>query len=133
MLSTDIRYVVLSDLHLGQDRCVLTAVDENEDPDPSKTEPTLEALMNYIWELVGKNSDDAPKPTLILLGDVLGLVFTELDVAGSIFMRFVEKWRHKSGDLLFDKVPIELTTKVELEGHDHCARAKGRFVMVGQP
>ncbi len=101
---TSIRYVVLSDLHLGQDRSVLTAVDKKEEPTPELTEPALQALMECLQYLVKQNAHGAPRPTVILLGDIMEQAFTDIDVSGPIFQRFVDLWKGDDREPIFDKV-----------------------------
>lgn len=111
MSKKTIRYVVLSDLHLGQDRSVLTAVKEIKGdpaaPDPEKTEPALNGLMECLRYLVENNApvgEPESRPTLILLGDIMEQAFTDIDIAGPIFQRFVEEWKGKDGQSIFKDV-----------------------------
>jgi hypothetical protein len=63
-----IRYVVMSDLHLGADTSLLTEVDPLcTEPDPSVPSDVLLALRDCLRSLLSSQGRD--KPTLILLGD----------------------------------------------------------------
>lgn len=64
----NIRYVCLSDLHLGEEDSLLTNAQ-----DFSRPSPTVRALAECLASLIGHNEAGAPKPSLILNGDVLDL------------------------------------------------------------
>jgi UDP-2,3-diacylglucosamine pyrophosphatase LpxH len=74
-----IRWVILSDLHLGADQSVLTDVDSTT---PS---PTARALADCLRILAG---DD--KPTLVLAGDAIELALTEMDTSFRAFEEFLQ-------------------------------------------
>jgi UDP-2,3-diacylglucosamine pyrophosphatase LpxH len=74
-----IRWVILSDLHLGADQSVLTAVDGTT---PSAT---ARALADCLRVLAG---DD--RPTLVLAGDAIELALTEMDTSFRAFEEFLE-------------------------------------------
>ncbi len=87
----DIRYVCLSDLHLGQDDGLLTNLaDDLSGSDVSRPSRTLEALVDGLRDLIGKNENQSIKPTLVLNGDILELALTTMNKAAMAFERFVE-------------------------------------------
>jgi hypothetical protein len=90
---TDIRYVILSDLHFGAENSVLTAL--NEGPatatgtgftaDPQRPSPLLGGLVDGLRELT--RGQDRP-PTLILAGDILDLALSIDEVCAMVFRLF---------------------------------------------
>lgn len=86
----DIRYVCLSDMHLGAQNSLLTNLTpNNKSSDTETSSPTLTALVDCLRELISKN-ENPEKPTLILAGDVLELALTTENIAAMAFERFVE-------------------------------------------
>ena len=86
----DIRYVCLSDMHLGAQNSLLTNLTPNNaTSDPSVASPVLTSLVECLRELLSHN-EGPEKPTLILAGDVLELALTTDNVAAMAFERFVE-------------------------------------------
>jgi hypothetical protein len=70
----DIRYVCLSDLHLGADSSVLPAIKPNSiEIDPLTTSPALSQFVACLKELI-RHNEGAEKPKLILNGDILEYV-----------------------------------------------------------
>jgi len=89
--STDIRYVCLSDTHLGEEDSLLTYVPPGETgADPSKASPVLQELVNCLRYLILRNEDQTRKPTLILLGDILELALANDNQAAMAFERFMD-------------------------------------------
>ena len=85
----DIKYVCLSDMHLGAENSLLTKMTEDcADTEPSKTSPVLEQLVECLRALICHNKGD--KPTLILNGDILELALTTDNFAAMAFERFIE-------------------------------------------
>jgi hypothetical protein len=90
---TDIRYVILSDLHFGAENSVLTALNERPatasgtgfTPDPSRPSPLLSGLIDGLRELT--RGQDRP-PTLILAGDILDLALSIDEVCAMVFRLF---------------------------------------------
>jgi len=69
----DIRYVVISDMHLGEEDSVLTCLREgNWQINWREASPTLISLVECLRYLIKQNQSKT-KPTLILLGDILNL------------------------------------------------------------
>ncbi len=108
-----IRYICLSDLHLGEEDSLLTAVGESPgELALTKPSPVLERLGECLRALVGINTPGQPKPTLILAGDVLELALATTDQAAMAFERFLETAVGPDGGL-FDRI-------VYIPGnHDH--------------
>ncbi|MGD0972367.1 MAG: metallophosphoesterase [Desulfobaccales bacterium] len=103
---TDIRYVCLSDLHLGAELSLLTSLMPGTSPgspqvDPKQASPVMGDLMNCLRYLI---KDQSPKPTLILLGDILELALANDSDAAMVFERFLELAMTEGGELLFEKV-----------------------------
>ncbi len=88
----DIRYVILSDLHMGEAISLLTPFDRGAgtagEVDMDGPAPALEALCDALGELIGGNSG-LDLPTLILNGDVLGMAYASMPEALALFERFV--------------------------------------------
>lgn len=107
---TDIRYVCLSDMHLGAESSLLTNVPTHIDP--LTASPVLIELMNCLKYLISRNQDQTRKPTLILLGDILELALANDNDAAMVFERFLEL-ALPAGSELFEKI-------VYIPGnHDH--------------
>ncbi len=101
---TDIRYVCLSDLHLGAELSLLTRMTPGGQVDPTQPSLVLVELMKCLRYLISLNQDQSRKPTLILLGDILELALANDNVAAMVFKRFLELAVKENGELLFDKV-----------------------------
>ena len=90
---TDIRYVILSDLHFGAENSVLTALNERRasagsagfSADPQRPSPLLSGLIEGLRELT--RGQDRP-PTLILAGDILDLALSLDEVCAMVFRLF---------------------------------------------
>ena len=108
-----IKYVCLSDLHLGEEDSLLTCLKKNGDSfesDHLSPSPVLKALAACLDELVGCYPQDK-KPTLILAGDVLELALCGMHEAAMGFERFIEATM--AGQRLFGEIIL-------LPGnHDH--------------
>jgi hypothetical protein len=109
----DIRYVCLSDMHLGAQNSLLTNLtDDCKDTDPTVASPTLIHLVACLRELISKN-EGSEKPTLILNGDILELALTTENEAAMVFERFIELIFPADGERLFKEI-------IYLPGnHDH--------------
>lgn len=108
----DIRYVCLSDMHLGEEDSLLTNLETaGFNPDPSKPSPVLESLVKCLRDLIDKNQNGI-RPTLILNGDILELALASTNQAAMAFERFIELVM-QDDDPLFDHI-------VYIPGnHDH--------------
>jgi UDP-2,3-diacylglucosamine pyrophosphatase LpxH len=85
----NIRYVCLSDLHLGEEDSLLTNVKPGGEIDLTSPSPALSRLAECLSELLKRNDPSAPKPTLILNGDILELALSDMDRAVAVFAQFV--------------------------------------------
>lgn len=98
--NNDIRYVCLSDLHLGEEDSLLTGVSATGECDPlNGPVPVLDGLVARLADLIG---DQTEKPTLVLLGDVLELALATDNVAAMAFERFIDLTFNRSR--LFDGI-----------------------------
>lgn len=84
-----LRYVCLSDLHLGADYSLLTGRHGGR-ADPGKPGKCLLALGAALRQLLRQLSADAP-PTLVLLGDVLDLGLSPMGDVARAFRHFAEQ------------------------------------------
>jgi UDP-2,3-diacylglucosamine pyrophosphatase LpxH len=111
--TNDIRYVCISDLHLGEEDSLLTHVNpQNGEADPSVKSLVLQELATCLNYLIVHNEDKVQKATLILLGDVLELALTNNNIAAMAFERFLELFMAQNSEL-FEKI-------IYLPGnHDH--------------
>jgi len=114
----DIRYVCLSDLHLGAENSILTRLisvtnaGQKLKADPTTASEVMVQLVNCLRLLISQNHGPQ-KPTLILNGDALELALADVNVASMVFERFMELTM-KPGEELFDK-----TIYYNPGNHDH--------------
>ncbi len=100
----DIRYVCLSDMHLGAQNSLLTNLtSDSMDTDPVVPSPVLVHLVECLRELISQN-ENAEKPTLILNGDILELALTTDNEAAMAFERFIELIWPENGERLFKNI-----------------------------
>ncbi len=110
----DIRYVCLSDMHLGAQNSLLTNLTaDSTDTNPVVASPVLTHLVECLRELINQNLDKAEKPTLILNGDILELALTTDNEAAMVFERFIELIFPAGGERLFKGI------KYIPGNHDH--------------
>jgi UDP-2,3-diacylglucosamine pyrophosphatase LpxH len=109
---TDIRYLVVSDLHLGADNSVLTKLHPDTlVADPSCPSDVLVALVETLRTVVRANH--GPPPTLVLLGDVIELALGAQSTSATVFSQFVSL-------LLTGDTPVCLPRMLYVPGnHDH--------------
>ncbi len=82
-----IKYVSLSDMHLGADNSLLTNLKQaSSETDPLKASPVMVKLAECLKEVVGDS-----KPTLILNGDILEMALSYTNEAAMGFERFIEQ------------------------------------------
>jgi len=101
---SDIRWISLSDLHLGERNSLLSDVRPGTlDVDPLSASPTMKALVDCLCALV-VNQDS--KPNLVLHGDILEFATAPARRALMVFERFVQLTLvgQDGQDALFDKV-----------------------------
>ena len=100
----DIRYVCLSDMHLGAQNSLLTMLNADcAAGDPRVPSPVLVQLVNCLRDLISKN-ESTTKPTLILNGDILELALTTDNIAAMAFERFIEQIFPANGEALFGEI-----------------------------
>jgi hypothetical protein len=87
----DVKYVCLSDLHLGEEDSLLTKLVERGRDDfciePEEASPVMLCLIDCLKALIGQNTEP---PTLILAGDILELALAATHEAAMVFERFCE-------------------------------------------
>jgi UDP-2,3-diacylglucosamine pyrophosphatase LpxH len=87
----NIRYVCLSDPHLGEEDSLLTEIDRSGQTDTESPSPVLLRLADCLAELLRHNDASAPKPTLILNGDILELALATENEAALTFGHFISR------------------------------------------
>jgi hypothetical protein len=105
---TDIRYVIMSDLHFGAQNSVLTslterpatATDTGFSVDPQQPSPVLTGLVDGLRQLT--RDQDTP-PTLILAGDILDLALSPDETSAMVFRLFARQ-AFADGPPVFGKV-----------------------------
>jgi hypothetical protein len=109
----DIKYVSLSDMHLGAENSLLSNLTNDcSDTDPRFPSPVLVQLVECLKNLILQN-ESTEKPTLILNGDILELALTTDNEAAMVFERFIELIMPAQGERLFKEI-------VYIPGnHDH--------------
>lgn len=102
---TEIKYVCLSDLHLGEEDSLLTALVGPEDGayriKPLVASPVMLRLVDCLKVLISQTTEP---PTLILAGDILELALAETREAAMVFERFCELLlvdRRLVGDIVY--------------------------------
>jgi hypothetical protein len=108
----DVRFVCLSDLHLGATNSLLTRLDSSAAADPSAPSAVLEHLVGALRWLIEQN-DSATRPTLILNGDILELALAEDNTAAMTFQQLIDL-AFPPGARLFDDTLLYLPGN-----HDH--------------
>ncbi|MBL4636817.1 MAG: metallophosphoesterase [Kofleriaceae bacterium] len=110
--TTDIRYVCLSDMHLGDEDSLLTSLrTDRYECDQNRASPVLVELIACLKDLVAQNTG-TQKPTLILNGDILELAFASYGESLSMFEQLI-KLVASPGQEIFDEI-------IFLPGnHDH--------------
>ncbi|MFP3871229.1 MAG: metallophosphoesterase, partial [Syntrophobacteria bacterium] len=100
----DIRYVCLSDMHLGEEDSLLTnmKVARNE-TEPGEPSPVLSSLVECLRDLIQEN-EHGERPTLILNGDILELALALTHEAAMAFERFMELIKMPDGRPLFEQI-----------------------------
>lgn len=110
----DIRYICLSDLHLGKERSVLTKMKAgSSEVDPMQPNPVLIQMTECLRHLISKNENQNEKPILVPNGDVWELALANINEAAMVFERLIELFM-PAGEELFDKQMIMLPGN-----HDH--------------
>ena len=111
---SSIRYVCLSDLHLGADNSVLTCLKpDGRRRDFLRPSPMLVQLVKCMRTVIDQDNP-ARRPTLVLNGDILELALATTNEAAMTFERFMDLIFPKAGDPLFDNKIFFLAGN-----HDH--------------
>jgi len=111
-MAQNIRYICLSDLHLGEEDSLLTNLGEcGNVPDPGKPSPVMLHLVECLEHLIGQ-INPRKKPVLILAGDILELALTTVNQAAMVFERFIELTMSPGRELFKDILYIP-------GNHDH--------------
>jgi hypothetical protein len=106
-----VRYVVMSDLHLGAPYSLLTGTDPAGRAQPGGTSPVVANLVDGLAALLPRVAQDPP--TLVLLGDVFELSFAPASHA-------LETFRHLAHACFDRAVPLFAPTVLYVPGnHDH--------------
>ena len=103
-----IRYICMSDLHLGEEFGLLTNWNfELGMADPENPSPVLMSLVECLKFLLNGYgpSYDKKKPTLILNGDILELALRPTKEAAAVFDQFIQLAMPDGGEL-FDRIII---------------------------
>lgn len=109
---SDIRYVCISDMHLGEEDSLLTNLKvASTDMDPMSPSPVMARLVECLRALVSHN-EGSRKPTLVLNGDILELALTTDNQAMMVFERFIELIMPAGNELFSDIIYIP-------GNHDH--------------
>ena len=98
-----LKYICVSDLHLGEEDSVLTNFYRNRlETDPLHPSPVMHCLKDCLYHIIA-NSEGFPetKPTLIILGDGLDLALSNTNTATMVFERFVESFFFEVPEPLF--------------------------------
>src|SRR5450755_384637 len=99
----DIRYVCLSDLHLGADNSALTAIQPGGiETAPMQTDAVMSQFVACLRELI-RHNESPEKPKLVLNGDILEMALTDVNKAAMVFERFIELVFPQDGEALFNK------------------------------
>ena len=125
----DIRYVCLSDMHLGAQNSLLTNLTpNNKSSDTSVASPVLTALVECLKELIARNENNE-KPTLILAGDILELALTTDNLAAMAFERFVD-WitvtRLQGGIKVGEESELSAILSPRIQGGFQCGHTQGQ-------
>ncbi|AFM27515.1 metallophosphoesterase [Desulfomonile tiedjei] len=101
---SEIQYICLSDLHLGEEDSILSSMKEDGvDGDPCVPGPVLKELAACIKDLIGKFCGSTRKPILVLNGDTLELALCPIHQATMAFQCFISELHGDKG-FPFDKI-----------------------------
>lgn len=117
---TNVRCVCLSDLHLGEEDSLLTDAE-----DFSRLSPTVRSLAECLAGILQHNEPGAPKPSLILAGDVLDLALCPEQQTLATFEQFLRAIMPPNGELFSEIVYIP-------GNHDHHVWGSARDAQYAQ-
>ena len=103
-----IRYVCLSDTHLGEEDSLLTKlVPGSRDIDPLKPSTVMIHLANCLSHLIldKEKLKETERPTLILNGDILEMALCTTNQAAMVFERFIELVQPEKEDRAVPRLP----------------------------
>ncbi|RCW69254.1 metallophosphoesterase [Pseudorhodoferax soli] len=87
-----LRYLCLSDLHLGAAYSCLVGTDARGQPDPTRCSDTLAAFGAAMRQLLQRLvPPGAERPTLVLLGDVLDMGLSPMGAVAQSFAQFARE------------------------------------------
>ena len=95
-----LRYICLSDLHLGAADSLLTHIDGMDQSSPALPSQSL-VLFAEALRATAKRLSDGTLPTLVLLGDVMDLGLSPAGVTAKAFLRFLDVLFPEDGERLF--------------------------------
>lgn len=98
----NIKYICLSDMHLGEEDSILTNIEDASTVDPAQPSQVMIRLVECLKQLISDNST-SNKPTLILNGDILELALSKTNTALMVFERFIEQILSPE-NMLFEKI-----------------------------
>ena len=108
-----IKYVCLSDLHLGEENSLLTNLKTaSSQTDPLHPSPVLNNLCNCLKQIITNFPNQNIKPTLILNGDIIEMALTTTNEGAMVFERFIELIMARGNELFNDIIYIP-------GNHDH--------------
>ena len=111
-MTNDIRYIAVSDAHLGAANSILTHADDGARVDTRQPSPVMGLLVDCLHELIAGNSERR-RPTLIAHGDLVDLALSPPDVALAVFGQFTAALLAADRPLIDDEIVL-------LPGnHDH--------------
>lgn len=118
---SNIRYICLSDIHLGQPDSIMTRLNSDQTGiDLTRASPALEELCKGLRDLIEKNDKQTSMTTLILAGDILEIALAQMNKATMVFQHFIEHLMPQGKERLFDKI-------IYIPGnHDHHMWELGR-------
>ena len=94
--SRAIKYVCISDMHMGEEDSLLTAL-KNGEVDCKNPSPVMVELVKCLRHLLSENEDQGDiKPTLIANGDILEMALCDIHQSATVFDRFLRP-RHARG------------------------------------
>jgi hypothetical protein len=110
---SNIKYICLSDLHLGQNNSLLTRLqNDSQDINPLQPSEVLKKLYICLKELITKNNHPDVKPTLILNGDILEFALCNVNESSMVFETFLRVFMRENEELFSNIIYIP-------GNHDH--------------
>ena len=123
-MSPSIRYIVLSDVHLGAENSILTRLEEGMTmADVHVPSPALTSLVDCLRTLVAGNAG-GERPTLVAAGDLIDLALSSAERAFPVYGQFMRA-------LLSEGDPVVADESILLPGnHDHTLweNTRGRWL-----